>query len=63
MKTFVQKEMNEHDRKLVARAKELSYVDWNYINENEAETEIGYQVLRGMAISGKRREEAIHGEL
>jgi hypothetical protein len=58
---FVQEEMNEHDKKMVERANGLSYTDWMFVNEGDAETVAGFKALRSIASHLYHLEEAANG--
>lgn len=46
--------ITEHDKRLIEEAKQKS---WEYIREEEAETEEGRRILHDMAINGYHRDE------
>jgi hypothetical protein len=58
---FVQEEMNEHDKNMVDRAKELHYTDWMEVHEGDAETVAGFKALRSIASHLYHLEEAANG--
>jgi hypothetical protein len=58
---FVQEEMNEHDKKMVDKAKELHYTDWMEVHEGDAETVVGFMALRSIASHLYHLEEAANG--
>lgn len=60
---FVQEEMNEHDKKMVDKARSLHYTEWTKIHEEDAETIEGYKRLHDIATRLYHKEEARNGTL
>lgn len=58
---FVQEKMNEHDKKMVDKARSLHYLDWSEVKECDAETVEGYQTLHRIASKLYHKEEAANG--
>jgi hypothetical protein len=58
---FIQEEMNEHDKKMVDKARMLHYTDWTMVRERDAETVAGFLALRSIASHLYHLEEAANG--
>ena len=60
---FIQEEMNEHDKRMVDKARTLHYTDWMEVHEGSAETVAGFKTLRSIASHLYHIEEASIGNL
>lgn len=60
---FLQEAINEHDQKLINKARSLHYIDWMDVHEEQAQTVEGFWRLHNIASRLYHQEEASIGEL
>lgn len=62
-KPTLKKTMTQHDEKLITKALDVPYTRWYEVDENEADSEPGWEMLHRIASSLYHREEASIGNL
>ena len=61
--TFIQRELNEHDQRLIKEARKLGCTSWMLVHEDLAETVEGFIELHRIAGHLYHEEEAMNGEI